>query len=95
MESLRRRIVATAPFRRALRGLGSPGAEAFVRSAARNIAQRPEHAAEVERTDVRVVHMRGYGGLPALRIFFTFDAQAVYLLDLRPYDELSVAAYEE
>lgn len=94
-ESPRRRIVVTAPFRRALRRLGSPAAEAFVRSVARSIAQRPEHAPQVTGTDVRVLRTRSYAGLPALRIFFTSDAQAVYLLDVTPYDELSVTGYED
>lgn len=86
-----RRIVADAKFKRAMERLGSPNAAALVRRVARQLADKPHCAPAVDGADVRVLRMRSYAGYPALRLFYTFDAHAVYLLDVQQYDELTAS----
>ena len=86
-----RRIVADAKFKRAMERLGSPNAAALVRRVARQLANKPHSAPALDGADVRVLRTRSYAGYPALRLFYTFDAHAVYLLDVQQYDELTAS----
>jgi len=37
---------------------------------------------------IRALRSHSYGRYPALRLFYSFDEEAVYLLYVEPYDEL-------
>ncbi len=86
-----RRLIADAKFQRAVKGLGSRAAEALVRQLARRIAEQPLCGTQVSATDVYILLTRSHAGYPALRLFYTFDAYAVYLLHVERYDELTTS----
>lgn len=84
-----RRVVALDEFEVSLQDLGSHGAARLVHALARHIAGNPERAPSLDGMNVRVLKTKSYGDHPALRLFYTFDAHAVYLLHVERYDELS------
>jgi hypothetical protein len=90
-----RRLIADAKFQRAVKCLGSRGAEALVRQLARRLAEQPQCGTRVSATDVHQLLTRSHAGYPALRLFYTFDAYAVYLLHVERYDELTASVEEE
>ena len=50
---------------------------------------RPASAPELRGLKVRAVRSRSWGAYPALRLFYTFDGEAVRLLSVEPWDELN------
>jgi hypothetical protein len=86
-----RRIIADAAFQRALRRLSDGRADAVVRHLARRLAESPERGTPVPGTDVYLLRTRTHGSYPALRLFYTFDVYAVYLLNVERYDELTAS----
>jgi predicted acylesterase/phospholipase RssA len=77
-----RRIIADPTFQRAMKRLGSGNVRTLVRYLARFACERPEHGTPVNGTDVYLLRTRSHDGYPALRLFYTFDAYAVYLLNV-------------
>lgn len=85
----KRRIIKTDEFERGVATLGSPAAQALAHALAERIAVKPELAPQVAGLPMRALRSRGYGEYPALRLFYTFDEQTLYLLTVERYDELS------
>ena len=86
---LRREIVPHDEFETALVSLDSPEAKRLAHDLAQYIGADPErHTSAFPGLAVRVLRSRGWGSYPAMRIFYTFDHEAVYLLRLELYDEL-------
>lgn len=83
-----RNLTADPRFKRALARLGSANAAALVRRVARRLALHPHRATTVLAGGIHMLRMRSYPAYPALRLFYTYDAHTVYLLDVQRYDEL-------
>jgi hypothetical protein len=89
-DGLARRIVAHDDFETALVSFGSPEAEHLARALAAYIAEDPgRHTSAFSGLAVRVLRSRAWGTYPALRIFYTYDEEAVHLLHIEVYDELA------
>ena len=87
---LPRRLVADDDFETAVDALGSPEAKRIAHALVRSIGDDPErHTTAFSDLTVRVLRSRALGEYPALRIFYSFDASAVYLLHVELYDELA------
>lgn len=86
---LTRRIVTVDAFPRSLEALGSaPETASVVKALVLRATSQPENAPMLRQSRIRAVRSHSYGRYPALRLFYWFDAEAVYLLYVEPYDEL-------
>jgi hypothetical protein len=83
-----RRIVSSADFPATLRALGCLEAERMVAQLAEILAVRPHAAPSLGGSVFRVLHIGAYEELPALRLYYRFDDEALYLLDVELYDPL-------
>lgn len=83
-----RRIVTFDDFDRAAAELAVPAADRMLSALIQSIAADPYRFPTLAGLTVRVLRSRSYGPYPALRIFYTFDEEAVYLLHVEMYDEL-------
>lgn len=50
-------------------------------------AAQPYAVPPIENTIVRMIRARAHGRLPALRLYYSVDDQAVHLLRIEEYDE--------
>ena len=82
-----REIVRLDDFEAALASLG-PGASLYVALLEQRIAATPQRN-PVLRNGMRLFRARAYARYPALRIFYTYDDAAVYLLHVDLDDELA------
>ena len=82
-----REIVRLDDFEAALAALG-PRASLYVALLQQRIAATPDRN-PVLRNDTRLFRARAYARYPALRIFYTYDDAAVYLLHVDLDDELA------
>ena len=89
-----RRIITVARFDQALVALESPAAARLAGMLARYLAATPEREPVVDGVGVRVLHCRAYAEYPALRLFYGYNDDALYLLDLEEFDELAVMEEE-
>ncbi|MGZ5441454.1 MAG: hypothetical protein ACXW5U_07195 [Thermoanaerobaculia bacterium] len=86
-ERFLREIVRLDDFEAALGSLG-PGAHLYVALLEQRIAATPERN-PVLKNGLRILRARAYARYPALRIFYTYDDAAVYLLHVDLDDELA------
>jgi hypothetical protein len=85
----RRRIVQAAAFPSSFRALECPNARWMVQELVGLLAAHPQCAPALDGSAYRVLHTNEYGAFPALRLFYRFDDEAVYLLDVEVYDPLA------
>ena len=85
----RRRIVAKDGFVEALQALACPDTERMLEQLAELLAARPHWAPpQLADSEVRLIHTGPYGEFPALRLYYEFDQDALYLLNVEVYDPL-------
>lgn len=87
-ERLVREIVRGEEFEAALAALGT-GANLYAAMLEQRIAAAPERNPVLEGYQMRLFRARSYARYPALRIFYMFDDEAVYLLYVDLDDELA------
>jgi hypothetical protein len=90
-----RRIVTADEFDRALVALESPAAARLAGMLARYLAGTPEREPLVDGVGVRLLQCRAYGEYPALRLFYGYNDDALYLLHVEVFDELAEMEEEE
>ena len=86
-------IVKDAPGTRETRpgrlGGGSEEIVSLVETMAKHIEKAPESGRHIPYRRVWVLKMRLPDGTIALRMYYWFDDEAIYLLHVEPYDELA------
>lgn len=85
----RRRIIQAPTFSSAFRALECPNARWLVQELAGLLLEHPHCAPALDGSAYRVLHTNAYEKFPALRLFYRFDDEAVYLLDVEVYDPLA------
>ena len=83
-----RHIVRDEKFVAALRALACPSTERMVEQLAKLLAARPHWAPPIDGSEMRMLHTGAYGEFPALRLYYRFDREALYLLHVEVYDPL-------
>jgi hypothetical protein len=83
-----RRIVIMDEFKEAAARL-DPSTAQHIRDIAEYLARHPAGTPTLKGVDVHVLTTGSCGGLPALSLCYTFDADTLYLMDIEPYDALS------
>jgi len=84
-----RRVIPMKDFNCALASLDDVPVD-LVRDLACRIAAHPERTGPSDGNGIRMVKTRTYGAYPAVRLFFRFDEQAVYLTNIEIRDELEI-----
>ena len=85
-----RRIITIKKFDDAVTALQSPAAARLIGELGLYLAEKPEHGSAVAGVGVSVLHSRAYGEYPAVRLFYGYNNNVLYLLDVAPFDELEV-----
>lgn len=83
-----RRIITVKKFDDAVGAFESPAVARLIGELGRYLAESPERGHAVDGVGVRVLHCRAYGEYPALRLFYGYNDEVLYLLEVAPFDEL-------
>lgn len=85
-----RRIQPTEKFRSGLAAFVRPEAQQLVAQLALYLAARPHCAPPMDGSEFHVLHTAAHPELPALRLYYRFDDEVLYLLEIEPYDPLTI-----